>query len=135
MVSASSGAVTILHSTSYPMVPFTFGVSSSASQTTVSTAPKQLFGWTIASAATAPVKLMFYNSTSITHGSTTNLIITIPIPGSTGLGAGSNMMLTKPVDFDSRLSFVVFDTINTTSTSLGTHAAGEIMGTLFVTSS
>jgi hypothetical protein len=94
-----------------------------------------LIGWTVGSAATAPVKLMFYNSTSITHGSTTNLILTVPVPGSTGLGAGSNLILPRPIEFNSRVSFVVFDNLNTTSTSLGTHAAGEIMGTIFVTSS
>lgn len=135
VVSVSSGRVQTIASSGYPYQVFTFGCSSSASITTVSTAPRLLYGWSVGSATAGLTCLRIYNSTAATVGSTTNLIVAIPIPGSTGLGAGSNMYFNQGIEFDSRIQFVIVDSFNTTSTTLGTHAAGDITGTLYLSSS
>jgi len=129
-VNASSGNVGTFPSTGKLYTPFAFNASSSNSLTNLTTAAAILYGWNLGNqttSATASVKC--YNSTTATVGSTSNLLVTIPIPGGSA-GAGNNYSLPQGVSFSGGLTLVVTGNFAATSTGT-THSAGDVVGTLY----
>lgn len=129
-VTMSSGNVGTFPSTGKLYTTFAFNASSSNSLTNLTTAAAILYGWSMGNqAASLSASVKCYNSTSATVGSTTNLLVTIPLPGGT-VGAGNNHMLPQGVSFSGGITIVV--TANFAATSTGTnHSAGEVVGNVY----
>jgi hypothetical protein len=130
VVSASSGIIQIVPSSGTAYRAFNFNASSSGSIINVTTSAVILYGWNVGSQVSGvQVAVKLYNSTGPTVGSTTNLIITIPIPGSTA-GAGNNFFFELGTTFNGGLSMLITDNFASTSTAFG-HNAGDIVGQLY----
>jgi hypothetical protein len=129
-VSASSGTVGTILSTAQTWTVFAFNASSSNSVTSISTGPHVFYGWNVGNQTTGiPAAVKIYDSTAPTVGSTTNLKLTIPIPGSTG-GAGNNLMLGQGISVVTGLAFVITRDFASTSTGVA-HSAGDVVGSLY----
>lgn len=130
VISASSGNVGTFASTGRQYSVFAFNASSSNSITNVAAVQTLLYGWNVGNQTTsASASIKLYNSTAPTAGSTTNLIVTIPIPGGSA-GAGNNLMLPQGVNFSSAFTIVVTGNFAATSTGT-THSAGDVVGTFY----
>jgi hypothetical protein len=98
--------------------------------TSISTGPHVFYGWNVGNQTTGiPAAVKIYDSTAPTVGSTTNLKLTIPIPGSTG-GAGNNLMLGQGISVVTGLAFVITRDFASTSTGVA-HSAGDVVGSLY----
>jgi hypothetical protein len=130
IVSASSGVIATYASTGVTYTVFTFNASSSGSLVNLSTASRIVYGWNVGSQVSgAQVAVRLFDSTTATIGSTTNLKLVIPIPGSTA-GAGNNHMFPQGVLFSGGVTLIITDSFVSTSTTLG-HSAGEVIGDIF----
>lgn len=132
VINASSGNIGTMPSTSVTLSIFNFTASSSASIQGVAAGAHTIYGWNFGSqVAGAQVCVRVYNTTGPTVGSTTSLLFAIPIPGSTA-GAGNNYTFPGPgINSTGGIGFVLVDSFITTSTALGTHNAGEVVGQLY----
>ena len=110
---------------------WTTGGSSTApgSYANLTTREAHLQGWAVYNSTARIRSIKIYASTAPTVGSTTNVLFSVTIPGSTG-GGGSNINL-GPIGVYSSLGISGVVTANANATDTGTAGANDVAWNLF----